>query len=349
MQRFLGQMNLLRAFLVLVFFALVHESALAQPYRGMAVGDVDADDIADLKNLLAPNIVRYQIVFFGIDQTPIKEVSNIAYLELLDEASDKLLSLLPSFEANGMKVVIDLHTPPGGFGSGDSLPVYQIYQSASRQSALITAWEHLATKFKDQEAVYAYDLINEPMVGTSIPSGVKGLNPLFQDLIDAIREIDSDTKLVVQPPYGDPNRIDELSLFSDSKIIYSFHTYYPQHFTSQKLGKFKKKRQWPDKQFGKKDLNLNLAKAFDFSANNDVEIYVGEFSVVCWAPQNSSARYLKFLIKQFEKRGWHWTYHIFRESSVHSLEHKCKPKKQTFTGKLSKPGKRIKKFMSKNN
>ena len=57
-----------------------------------------------------------------------------------------------------------------------------------------------------------------------------------------------------------------------------------------------------------------------------VQIYIGEFSAIRWAPDNSAYRYLKDLIDIFEAHDWDWTYHAFREWSGWSVEHGSDPK-----------------------
>ena len=50
-------------------------------------------------------------------------------------------------------------------------------------------------------------------------------------------------------------------------------------------------------------------------------VYVGEFSAVRWAPGNSAYRYLRDCIRIYERYGWDWAYHAWRESHVWSVEH----------------------------
>ena len=50
-------------------------------------------------------------------------------------------------------------------------------------------------------------------------------------------------------------------------------------------------------------------------------MYLGEFSVVRWAPHNSAVRYLGDVVDFCEKNGWSWSYHAFREFHGWSLEH----------------------------
>jgi hypothetical protein len=50
-------------------------------------------------------------------------------------------------------------------------------------------------------------------------------------------------------------------------------------------------------------------------------IYIGEFSAIRWAPDDSAYRYLKDVIELFEENNWSWAYHAFREWDGWSVEH----------------------------
>ena len=59
----------------------------------------------------------------------------------------------------------------------------------------------------------------------------------------------------------------------------------------------------------------------DFQKRYNAPIYMGEFSAIRWAPENSAARYLSDVIDIFESHGWDWSYHAFREWDGWSVEH----------------------------
>ncbi len=64
-----------------------------------------------------------------------------------------------------------------------------------------------------------------------------------------------------------------------------------------------------------------LEPAIDFQRRYNVQIYIGEFSAIRWAPNESACRYLSDLIDLFEAHNWDWSYHAFREWSGWSVEH----------------------------
>ena len=76
---------------------------------------------------------------------------------------------------------------------------------------LANAWKMLAERYKDEPAVFGYDLLNEPLKGDLDVSYEKlesdYLIPLILRMMDAIQEISPDKKLLYQPILvNDPDR-----------------------------------------------------------------------------------------------------------------------------------------------
>jgi hypothetical protein len=63
-----------------------------------------------------------------------------------------------------------------------------------------------------------------------------------------------------------------------------------------------------------------------------VPVFIGEFSVVRWAPVPDGANWLNDSIDLFEQNNWSWTYHAFREWPGWSLEHPSGPDAFWFPG-----------------
>jgi len=94
-----------------------------------------------------------------------------------------------------------------------------------------------------------------------------------------------------------------------------------------------------ERPFDRDALARHLAPVREFQRAYGAKIFVGEFSVVRWAP--GAAQYLGDLIALFEDYGWDWTYHAFREQSAWNLEfsnatpmstrpRRCRPTARTF-------------------
>jgi hypothetical protein len=78
----------------------------------------------------------------------------------------------------------------------------------------------------------------------------------------------------------------------------------------------------PDlKVFDRAAIDRIAAPGLAFQRKHKVPMYLGEFSVVRWAPHDSAVRYLGDIVDFCESNGWSWSYHSFREFNGWSLEH----------------------------
>lgn len=103
---------------------------------------------------------------------------------------------------------------------------------------LIKAWKNLWLRYKDSDAVFAYDLLNEPMIGSlSIsPNELQKsfLIPLYKKLIDKLKSIDTIKWAGYQPILleQNPDRAKRIIPFYEmkipidrSKVVYMPHIY----------------------------------------------------------------------------------------------------------------------------
>ena len=75
------------------------------------------------------------------------------------------------------------------------------------------------------------------------------------------------------------------------------------------------------KLWDKAELRRVLQPVRDWQRDFGVQIYIGEFSAIRWAPNDSACRYLKDCIELFEEFGWDWSYHAFREWNGWSVDY----------------------------
>jgi hypothetical protein len=150
---------------------------------------------------------------------------------------------------------------------------------------------------------------------------------LAERAAQAIREIDSQHAIIVEaPPWGSPESLADFSPLAVSNVIYSVHMYVPAEFTHQGVFNPTSKRvAYPGEIDGRTWDRAALASVLkpvvDFQSAYRVPIYIGEFSAIRWAPDQSAYRYLKDVIDLFEEYGWDWSYHAFREWQGWSVEH----------------------------
>ena len=279
-------------------------------------------DIRELATEWKANQIRWQL-----NWVPMKAAENWAadlddYDKWLDGALEECDKALDACEKYNIKVLVDLHTPPGGRAAGG---VCRMFSEKRYQDKLIAVWKKIATRYKGRDVVYAYDLLNEAVEGV-VAVDLLDWRALATEAAKAIRTIDSEKPVVFEPsPWGGPDGFDALIPLDIDRVIYSFHMYKPHQFTHQGVYDSKAKLVNPGVingvEWDKETLRQAMAPAIDFQNEFNVQIYVGEFSAIRWAPDNSAYKYLRDVIDLFEEYRWDWSYHAYREWDGWSVEH----------------------------
>jgi endoglucanase len=290
--------------------------------RGVMLGHVKASDLQELGTNWGANHVRWQLIWGGFPHSPADNGDLAAYDKWLAGEIKRLDELLPVCEAAGIKVLIDLHTPPGGRNAASEC---RLFHEKRFQESFLGWWDKMSKHFRSSKAVWGYDLVNEPVEGTL---GQDCMN--WQQLATAaariVRTNDPNHAIVIEPePWGGPESMENLTHLPVSGIVYSPHMYIPHNFTHQGVYNKKTGLTYPGlidgTHWDKDKLRKALQPVIDFQRDFNVHIYIGEFSAIRWAPDDSAYRYLRDCIDIFEENGWDWAYHAFREWDGWSVEH----------------------------
>lgn len=265
-------------------------------------------------------LVRYQMTedFFRHGEM---KGGYAAYERWLDDKLDHLMDfILPQARKRGMKVVVDLHVPPGG-RAGDSMN-WAIYSDPVALTRFFDCWRKIATRAKgNADVIYGYDLLNEPV--HELPPTTLDYLATYEKAAKIVRAIDPETPVIVQSlDWAAPEAFAQLRPIDVDNVVYQVHLYRPQEFTHQGTsGDMKAEAVWPDaaKGWGRDYLRQKLAAVRDFEKKYDAKIYVGEFSASSFS--TGADVYIADCIALFEEYGWDWTYHAFREWTGWSVEH----------------------------
>lgn len=294
--------------------------------RGAMIGPhIDAEGLQTLGRDWNANLIRWQLIRHGRPGQPSSLEDYDAWLEGELKRLDAALSLC---RRHGIYVVVDLHSPPGGkstvsgyVGSDDRL-----FSDRAIQDKFVEVWRGIARRYRGVQAIWGFDLANEP-VEDFVEEGCDDWHDLAERTARAIREIDPERTIIVEaPPWGSPESLAEFTPISMPNVVYSAHMYVPGRFTHQGVHR---KDQTPvsypgeidGKRWDKAALEAALQPVIDFQRTYNVHIYIGEFSAIRWAPSGSACAYLRDVIEIFERHGWDWSYHAFREWNGWSVEH----------------------------
>ncbi len=261
------------------------------------------------------NLLRYQIMRnwgkIGSD-TDLAE-----YDRWLAGKLDHIDQLLAWGEQYGVKVAIDLHTPPGGWTASGM----RMFHEKKYFDHFVEVWKRIAARYRGNPAVWGYDLINEPVQGGSAPYDYWTIQ---KTAAEAVRAIDPDTPVIIESNEADrPQSFVYLSPLAMDNVVYQVHMYMPMAFTHQGVATPEPLVAYPGVISGvkwdKEAIRAMVQPVRDFQLRHNARIYVGEFSAAIWAP--GAERYLNDCIEVFEEYGWDWSYHAFREWPGWSIEH----------------------------
>jgi len=148
----------------------------------------------------------------------------------VDEGFELLDNLIKWCGKYGLYVIIDMHGAPGGqTGTNiDDSPndEAELFVKKENQDRLVDLWVKIAERYKDEAAVAAYDLLNEPLPArTGAAEKYKGqLEPLYERLIKAIRKVDGRHMITLEGA----DWSNDWSVFTralDDNVFYQFHYY----------------------------------------------------------------------------------------------------------------------------
>jgi hypothetical protein len=293
--------------------------------RGVMIApDITPESLRVLGREWNANLIRWQLIRYG----PSAKITEAAQYEAwLEGALRKLDAALPLCEQYGVRVVLDLHSPFGGTPtvSGYVGTDTGLFTNRAAQEVFVADWGRMALRYRDSRAIWGYDLANEPVEG-EVAEGCDDWMALATRAARAVRANDPEHAIIVEPaPWGGPEALENLEPIPVPGVVYSVHMYVPHAFTHQGVHGGATGLAYPGLIAGKlwdeAALRRVLQPVRDWQLDNGVQIYIGEFSAIRWAPDHSAYRYLKDSIDLFERFGWDWSYHAFREWNGWSVEH----------------------------
>ena len=282
--------------------------------RGAMVSpqSITAGDLDTLVTNWGANLIRWPLV------RPTGGGSDPAsYDRWLDSMLTRLDQALIHAKKIGCRVVVDLHSPPGG---GDSPGQYEdagtvFFSSSDAQDRFIEVWKKIALRYRGNETIWGFDLLNEPF-DNDTAEDCRDWNILSFDAAQAIRDIDPNRTLIVEcAQFGNAYDFTFFRPLPLDRVVYSFHMYAPFEFTHQGVQGLTAAYAYPGKvgadMWDRAALRQAMSPAAEFARKWRVQMYVGEFGAARWA--KGADAYLADLISIFEEYRWDWTFHSFRE------------------------------------
>lgn len=254
-----------------------------------------------------------------------------AYKGLVEADYKQLKETLDSCASLDIPVVLTMLSLPGSRWkqNNNDKDDLRLWQSDEFVKQCASFWHDLASRLEDHPAIVGYDVLNEPHLERLRDQQTNGsyqerLYKFNAAVVQAIREVDSLTPIIVEPSsYADPKALAEMIPLEDSLVIYSIHMYEPYTYTNKKTndGRFSYPGNITDDAgstvyWDRRKLADYFSAVILFQQKNQIppsRILVGEFGANRQSPGVSE--YLSDLISIFEENHWQWAVYSFREDT----------------------------------
>ncbi len=209
--------------------------------------------------------------------------------------------------------ILDLHAAPGSQNidwHSDSSSKALLWKDKKYQERFIHICQVIASRFKGEEAIAGFDILNEPVYKDE-----RVILKLYKDTVKAIREIDRERIIFLEGNQW-AQRVEFMGKPWDENLAYSIHFYNPLEFT---FG-FVRNLRYPGKIFGRYFSKENLRKAlmryYKIKKQWQVPIFVGEFGVNSRCPYcHKEFNWLKDTLDLFKEFGFSWTYWTYKAAA----------------------------------
>ncbi len=214
------------------------------------------------------NLLRRQFVLSYKLRPGCDDAGYAKWVESQYPVLDRVFELAEKY---GIWIVVDLHLPPS----------FRL-QTRDEREKLHEIWRKPAGHCKGEPMLRGCDLLNEPSVTDAAPE-LEPIAELYDSLIRAIRTVDPTTPVIVAPDGGGSL---DLPVYPYDNVIYTIHFYRPNLLTRRLDRNQRPHPGYPDPEKGwdRAYLRRQLEKTRRFQQATGARIYVGEFSIIRWAP-----------------------------------------------------------------
>jgi endoglucanase len=184
------------------------------------------------------------------------------------------------------------------------------YDDAEVQKEFLEMWQGVVLRLRGNPLIAAWEPMNEPH-----DASAEKVSQWYAELIPFFRGLDSHRPIVVEGTgYSWPQNLEDGLIQKDSQIIYSFHTYGPWEYASQKQ---EAGIPYPGKWI-KKDLADGIRPAAEFRDRHQVPVWCGEWGVPSGLP--GAFEWIDDVGEVLEEFRIPWTYWTWAEKPEKPLD-----------------------------
>ncbi|MBR2023022.1 MAG: cellulase family glycosylhydrolase [Clostridia bacterium] len=190
--------------------------------------DITVGDMEHFESYITEKDVAYiatlgmDHIRLGFDQIVVEEAP-YSYRKNIIEILHNFVAWCKKYE---LRVVLNMHKAVGNYC--DILEEKGLMQDTELQNRFIAVWVKLEQEFSGDNTVI-FELLNEVVNATAAE-----WNALAKKTIKALRALNKERLIIVGGvEWNNPPGLNNLQVYDDEKVIYTFHSYAPHEFTHQ--------------------------------------------------------------------------------------------------------------------
>ncbi len=226
---------------------------------------------------------------------------------------DKALSRA---QRHGLKVILDLHAACGSQNCdwhADSDGRVLIWGNKRYQERTYALWQVIAGRYKNHPAIYAYDVLNEPVLGEESTDILKNF---YQKIIKHIRGVDKKTLIFLEGSRW-AQQIEFLPDLLGAHIGVSIHAYMPLSYTCHYQPLYKYPGRIEDRDWDKRQIYKYMEPYYRFSCKHKTKMFVGEFGINWRGGNYGELKWLDDLLTILDNFSFDYTYWTYKAIAGH--------------------------------
>ncbi len=272
---------------------------LQRLFRTRFINEKDIINIADM----GAKVIRVPFHYGVLETQPFKYSR---------EGFSYLKNIFTWAQRHKLKVILDLHAACGSqnydWHGDNTTGKTLLWEKAICRERTYALWEKLAATFKDEPALYAYDVLNEPVM-EGAPLSI--LEELYTNIIKRVRAVDKQTLIYLEGHLWS-QRIDFLKHFVQNDIGVSIHFYHPLNYCFN----FTPLMTYPGKIEGgtwNKNTLARIVKPYaDFARKHKCKMFVGEFGINWRGGHFGEIQWLEDILDLFDQHRFDYTYWTYK-------------------------------------
>lgn len=275
-------------------------------FNGLINKWVTEKDIAYIHSL-GMNSIRIPLNYryFENDRKPYE------YLESGFAQVDRVLQYCRKYQ---IYMVLDMHAAQGG-QSGDwhCNNIFQeridFYYDKTCEDRYISLWKEFARRYKDEEWIAGYDLLNEPVAETEYE--IKRLKEIYLRIIGEIRSIDKSHIIFIEG-----NQWAQKFEMLDDEVYGDNIVYSPHYYCNAAVQDWDYPGETDGFFYDRHFMESEMDSRDSWIRQKNRPVWVGEFGVRRLGNLSGKNQALKDYLEIFESRGESWCYWNFKDLKV---------------------------------